>query len=114
MTQHAHAGADLPSATNSEVDLLVHSASQLLTLGGGPQRGSRLGDLGVIEHGAVAVRQGLITAVGSTNDLRQRCRARQEIDASDKVVLPGFVDPHTHLVWSGDRALEFEQRLQGK
>lgn len=114
MTQHPHAGVDLPSATNSEVDLLVHSASQLLTLGGGPQRGSRLGDLGVIEHGAVAVRQGLITAVGSTNDLRQRCRARQEIDASDKVVLPGFVDPHTHLVWSGDRALEFEQRLQGK
>jgi imidazolonepropionase len=104
-----------PTAVEAtEADLLIHSAAQLLTLAGGPQRGSRLGELGVIEHGALAVREGRITAVGSTEALRRTVRTRQEIDASGQVVLPGFVDPHTHLVWAGDRAREFEQRLQGK
>ena len=97
-----------------EVDLLIHSAAQLLTLAGGPQRGTRLGELGLIEQGAVAVRDGQIVAVGTTEALRAAMRPRREIDASGRVVLPGFVDPHTHLVWAGDRAREFEQRLQGK
>ena len=106
--------ADQTTSDAVEVDLLVHSAAQLLTLAGGPQRGSRLGELGLIEHGALAVLDGRIAAVGSTEDLRGTLRARREIDASGQVVLPGFVDPHTHLVWAGDRAREFEQRLQGK
>jgi len=97
-----------------EADLLIHSATQVLTLAGGPQRGSRLGELGLIEQGAVAVRGGRIAAVGPTEELRRRVRPRQEIDATGQVVLPGFVDPHTHLVWAGDRAREFEQRLQGR
>lgn len=96
------------------VDLLVHSASQLLTLAGGPQRGGTLGELGLIEHGAVAIRDGRVVAAGSTNDLRQSHLARQEFDATDRVVMPGFVDPHTHLVWAGDRAGEFEQRVRGE
>jgi imidazolonepropionase len=96
------------------VDLLIHSAAQLLTLAGGPQRGTRLGELGLIEDGALAAADGRIVAVGATPDLRARFLARTEIDAAGRVVLPGFVDPHTHALWMGDRAAEFEQRLAGR
>jgi imidazolonepropionase len=96
-----------------QTDLLIHSASQLLTLAGGPQRGTRLGELGLIEDGAVAVHQGAIVALGPTAKLRTEYEARTAIDASGRVVMPGFVDPHTHLVWAGDRANEFEMRLAG-
>jgi len=95
------------------VDLLVHSASQLLTLSGGPQRGTALGELGIISDGAVAIRGELIVATGSTEDLRRAYSAARELNAAGRVVLPGFVDPHTHLVWAGDRAVEFEQRVKG-
>ena len=95
-------------------DLLVHSAGQLLTLAGGPQRGARLGELGLIENGALAIRAGRIVAVGATPDLRARYRAAASLDAAGRAVLPGFVDPHTHVIWAGDRANEFELRLAGK
>jgi imidazolonepropionase len=94
--------------------MLVHSASQLLTLPGGPQRGHDLGRLGLIEDGAVLIRQGLIEAVGASAELRRAYPDEPALDAGGQVVLPGFVDPHTHLPWAGDRAAEFELRLQGK
>jgi imidazolonepropionase len=94
-------------------DVLVHSAAQLLTLAGGPQRGTRLGALGLIENGAVAITGSQIQLVGDTADVRARVQPRAEIDAAGRVVMPGFVDPHTHLVWMGDRANEFEIRLAG-
>jgi imidazolonepropionase len=96
-----------------EADLIVHSAAQLLTLAGGPQRGMGLGRLDLVEGGAVAIADGLILETGPTSSIRQRYDARTAIDASGRVVLPGFVDPHTHLVWAGDRAGEFEQRILG-
>lgn len=95
-------------------DLLLHSANELLTLAGGPQRGRRLGDLGIIPDGAVAVDRGSILAVGPSSTLRHRFQAETEIDCRDRVVLPGFVDSHTHAIWAGDRAAEFEMRLQGR
>lgn len=96
------------------VDLLLHSATQLCTVPGlGPQRGSDLGMLGVIPDGAVAVNEGRIVDVGATTDMRGRYDAPTTIDAGGCCVLPGFVDPHTHLPWAGDRADEFEQRVQG-
>ncbi len=98
------------------IDLLIHSATQLCTIpphAGGPQRGDRLGDLGLIEDGALAIADGRVVAVGATADLRARIRATRELDASGYVVCPGFVDPHTHLVWMGDRAGEFERRIAG-
>ncbi len=98
------------------VDLLVHSAAQLCvipTQGGSPQRGIALGELGLIADGAVAIATGRVVAVGSTQELVSQYRATREIDARGKVVCPGFVDPHTHLVWMGDRAAEFEQRIAG-
>jgi len=97
----------------SEVDLLIHSASQLLTLAGSPQRGRELGRLGIIDDGGVAVAGTRIVAVGPSSELKRRYHPLQEIDARGRVVLPGFIDPHTHVVWSGDRAAEFELRLQG-
>jgi len=93
--------------------MLIHSASQLLTLAGGPQRGRDLGQLGLIEDGAVLVRDGKILAVGPSRELRRAYRDEATLDASGCVLLPGFVDPHTHLLWAGDRAAEFEMKLAG-
>jgi imidazolonepropionase len=93
--------------------MLIHSASQLLTLHGSPQRGSALGSLTIIEDGAVLVRDGNIAEVGSSNDLRRLHPDELALDASGCVVMPGFVDPHTHVVWSGDRAAEFEMKMAG-
>jgi len=94
--------------------MLIHSASQLLTLSGGPQRGRDLGNLGILENGAVLIRDEKIVAVSSTDELRASYPNEPTLDASGCVVLPGFVDPHTHVIWGGDRAAEFEMRLEGK
>jgi len=94
--------------------MLVHSASQLLTIAGAPQRGRDLGRLGIISDGALLIRDGKIAAVGTTRELSQAYPHEETLDAGGHVVMPGFVDPHTHLLWSGDRAAEFELRLEGK
>jgi imidazolonepropionase len=93
---------------------LLHSASQLLTMAGGPQRGEGLGQLGIIEDGAVAFTDERILAAGRASELREAFKGATEIDAAGHVVMPGFVDPHTHAIWVGDRAAEFESRLAGK
>ena len=94
--------------------MIIHSASQLLTLPGGPQRGQHLGDLGILTDGAILIRGETIAAVGPSAELCARYPHEPGVDASGCVVMPGFVDAHTHLVWAGDRAAEFEMRLQGK
>ena len=93
--------------------MLIHSASQLLTLAGGPQRGKALGTLGIIENGAVVIRDEKIIAVGTTNELKNAYPDEPTLDASHCVLMPGFVDPHTHLIWAGDRANEFEMKMGG-
>ncbi len=93
--------------------MLIHSAAQLLTLAGGPQRGKDLGRLGLIEDGALVMRDEKIVAVGPTRELRAAYGDEPTLDASGCVVMPGFVDPHTHVIWAGDRAREFEMRLEG-
>ncbi len=94
--------------------MLIHSASQLLTLEGGPQRGNLLGDLRLIEDGAVLIEDGVIQEIGTSRDLLARYPRSEAVDALGRVVMPGFVDPHTHVIWAGDRAAEFELRLEGK
>ncbi len=96
-----------------QIDLLIHSANQLLTLAGGAQRGDELGSLGIIEDGAVAIHAGDIVAVGTTSELKATYSADKSLDASGRLIMPGFVDPHTHLIWAGDRAAEFEMRIAG-
>src|SRR5581483_10967946 len=93
--------------------MLIHSSTQLLTLKGGPQRGRALGTLGIIENGAVLIRDEKIVAVGPTDELRASYKDEPTLDASGCVVMPGFVDPHTHLIWAGDRAGEFEMKMAG-
>ncbi len=93
--------------------MLIHSAGQLLTLSGGTQRGTSLGNLNIIADGAVLVHNGRIAAVGRSADLRAAHAGEEQLDACGRVLLPGFVDAHTHPIWAGDRAAEFEQRLQG-
>ena len=93
--------------------MLLHSASQLLTLAGGPQRGKALGTLGIIENGAVVLRDEKILAVGTTEELQAAYPDEPTLDAGRCVLMPGFVDPHTHLIWAGDRADEFEMKMAG-
>ncbi|MBP8059420.1 MAG: imidazolonepropionase [Chloroflexi bacterium] len=97
------------------VDMLIHSANQICTIPDhdGPQRGEALGDLGLIEDGAIAVHEGRIVAAGATAVVRAEYEGNRVVDARGRAVIPGFVDPHTHLPWFGDRANEFEMRLGG-
>ena len=96
-------------------DLLVYNAGQLVTCasGGRSKRGKQMLDAGIIENGAVAVADGRIAAVGSSSDIVGRYRSANSIDAGGKVVSPGFVDPHTHIVYGGDRLNEFELKIRG-
>jgi imidazolonepropionase len=98
-----------------QADLLIHSATQVITVAspGGPKRGADMRDVGIVAGGAVAVHDGRIVAVGPSDELRSRVHAAQSLSAHRYLVLPGFVDPHTHLVWAGERSGEFEMRVGG-
>jgi len=98
------------------VDLLIHSAAQVVTCAspGGPKRGASMREVGLIADGAVAVADGRVVAVGPSAELRATYAAVRELDITGKVICPGFVDPHTHVVFAGDRIDEFEQRIQGR
>jgi imidazolonepropionase len=97
------------------VDLLVVNASELLTLENeGPKKGADLDRLDAIPDGAAAVREGRIVETGTTGKIRSKYRAREILDAEGGVVMPGFVDPHTHPVFGATREAEFDMRLRGK
>ncbi len=98
-----------------QADLLIYDAVQVLTVASpeGPKRGLAMRDLGIIPEGAVAIRDGRVLDVGPWEELRSRVRAAQTLSAGGHLVMPGFVDPHTHLVWAGERAHEFEMRVAG-
>lgn len=96
------------------IDLLIHHAAQVVTCAAdAPKRGAAMADVGMVNDGAVAVHQGLIVDVGDSQTLCQRYTADQMIDAGGRVICPGFVDAHTHIVYAGDRAAEFELRIKG-
>ena len=97
-------------------DLLITGCSQLLTLRGpAPRRGRELRDFEIIRDGALLVREGEIHAVGTRKNverLRQARRAKK-LDLGGRVVLPGFVDSHTHLIFAESRAAEYEKGIAG-
>lgn len=97
----------------SQIDLLIHNATLITCAHPVPKRGGAMQQLGIIEKGAVAVHEGRIVATGSSSELRSKYQSQQSIDAHGKAACPGFVDPHTHTVYGGDRAHEFELRIQG-
>lgn len=95
---------------------LITGASQILTLRGrGPRRGAALANVGIVKKGALLIADGLIVAVGPRPQVEAHPLARgaQRLDAAGRVVLPGFVDSHTHLVHAASRAEEYELRITG-
>jgi len=80
-----------------------------------PRRGRAFSNLGIISGGAVLVQDGAITAVGPTAKLEKLAAARkaEKLDVGGRVILPGFVDSHTHLIHAASRAEEYELKIQG-
>jgi imidazolonepropionase len=102
--------------TKESVDILIVNAEEMLTLAGSsqtPRTGKEMRDLGIIRDGAVAIRQGKIVAAGKTHDITQAYRGETVLSAKGKTVMPGFVDPHTHLVFAGSREDDFQMRIEG-
>ena len=83
-------------------------------MAGGARRGARLAEPAILDDAAVVISDGKIFEVGNSEALLAHYPLAERFNASGMVVVPGFVDPHTHLIWAGDRANEFEMRLQGK
>ncbi len=107
--------------TNLTASLIIKNASQLVTLHDqaqiGPKCGDKMADLNIIKNGAVAIHASRIVAVGETSKLLKQVKLTKRgrvIDAGRRVVTPGLIDPHTHPVFAGQRAAEFEQRITGK
>jgi imidazolonepropionase len=96
-------------------DLIIHNAGQLVTCSsdGGPKRGTAMLDVGIIADGAVAIVGGKFAAIGITSEILREYQSDEMIDAEGRVVTPGFVDPHTHVVYAGDRLNEFELKIKG-
>ena len=97
-------------------NILIRNAAQLITCSGfQAKKGADMSEIGLIEDGAVAIADGIIIAVGTTDQVLSQLGTLDylDIDASNQVVMPGFVDSHTHLVFGGYRADEFEWRLKG-
>src|SRR5579875_1965186 len=100
--------------------LFIRNASQLVTLkgsSGAPLIKGAMSELKIIENGSVWIEDGVIQAVGTDEELVKKYGARlaeaEIVDATGKLVTPGLVDPHTHLVFAGSRENEFNMRLQG-
>jgi imidazolonepropionase len=70
-------------------------------------------DVGIINDGAVAILEGKLVAIGASAGILREFHSDQTIDAQGRVVTPGFVDPHTHIVYAGDRLDEFELKIKG-
>lgn len=80
---------------------------------GRPKRGANMRDVDVVEDGAVAIVGANVLAVGKSDDIFRDYKSAAVIDAKGSVVCPGFVDPHTHIVFAGDRLDEFELKING-
>jgi len=96
--------------------LLIRGASQIVTGGGrAPRRGKALADIGVLRDGAILLRDGVISAVGPVARVERlkESKAAEVLDLDGRVVLPGFVDSHTHLIHAASRAEEYELKIQG-
>lgn len=97
----------------AECDILIENIGQLLTIPAknGPVTKADRKSLGIIENAYVSITDGRIREVGRN---KSKIDAKKVIDAEGKIALPGFIDPHTHLIFAGTREDEFSMRLKGK
>jgi len=93
------------------VDILIKNANELITLKGPnkPRTKKEMSNLSIIKKGSIAIKNGVIVETGKN----LKYKAKKVIDVSGKTVMPGFVDPHTHLVFAGSREFELDWKLQG-
>ena len=96
--------------------LAVLHASQLVTLAGPkrPRVGREMSELAILPDGGMLIRDGKIDSVGTINQIKNSVADAEIVDAGGRVVLPGFVDAHTHLVFAGNRLDDFERRARGE
>src|SRR6478735_4674548 len=96
--------------------LAVLNASQLVTLGGlkRPRVATELSELRIIRDGGMLVCDGKIEKVGPSDEIEKNAGDAEIVDAGGRVVMPGFVDAHTHLVFAGNRLDDFERRARGE
>src|SRR5260370_17277457 len=73
-----------------------------------------MSDLAIIHDGGMLIRDGKIDVIGSSDEIQKNAGDGDIIDAGDRVVLPGFVDAHTHPVFAGNRLDDFERRARGE
>ena len=94
-----------------KADILIKNANELVTLKGPnhPRIKEEMSDIGIIEKGSIAIKDGKIVDVGKN----LKYKSEKTINAKGKIVLPGFIDPHTHLVFSGSREFELDWKLKG-
>jgi imidazolonepropionase len=96
--------------------LAVLHASQLVTLAGPkrPRVGTELSSLGIIRNGGMLIRNGKIERVGPSDEIEKDVGDAEVLDVGGRLVMPGFVDAHTHLVFAGNRLDDFERRSRGE
>lgn len=103
--------------TKISVDSIIVDAEQILTLSPAVTAGSEsdpdIAELGVILDGAVAIRDGIVVDVGTTEKILDVYEGVKAINARDHVIAPGLIDAHTHAVFAGSRHLEFGMRMRG-
>src|SRR5438477_9097549 len=96
--------------------LAVLHASQVVTLSGPkrPRIGTEMSELAIISDGGMLIRDGKIESVGPSAEIEKYVGDEEIVDAGGRVVMPGFVDAHTHLVFAGNRLDDFERRSRGE
>jgi imidazolonepropionase len=96
--------------------LAVLHASHLVTLAGPkrPRVGCEMSELAIIHDGGMLIRDGKIDILGPSDEIEKNAHGSEIVDARGRVVLPGFVDAHTHLVFAGNRLDDFERRARGE
>jgi imidazolonepropionase len=104
----------MSSQVNGTHDLALVNAGELVTCGGSGKTDEER--LGIIRDGALVIDKGRVIWVGTTKELRRKSfgRPRRTVDAHHELVTPGFVDPHTHLVFAGSREDEMERKVRGE
>ncbi len=103
-----------------EPDLIIYHCNELVTMNtkyGAPRIGEEMLELAIINDGAIATKDDRIVFIGTTNDFISKYefgKVPTKIDASNKLVTPGFIDPHTHIIFDGTRENELSMKLEGK